>query len=593
MHSENPWRRVSRLLVVWVCLALGIGASAVAAMPVEADDAATAPSLWLSPLEIHFGSVAVGQTARRTIAVRNLGNGPLTLDGGTVAAPFAVDLGNCAGPLAGGAMCEIGYSFTPKSAGDAQATAEGQSNAGPWALTLNGRGVAPELQVSPRSLDFGRGPVNGEYPAQVVTVVNVGGVPAGGFSAGKVDSPFVGGLGTCTGSLQPGQSCQMSFDYAPQEAGVFDAEYTVQSDAGPVTIKMQGRTYSGIDGTGQGVTPRAIDFGPVAVGRSAQQTVTFRNHDPFIPIVNWEYYWLSDDTSINFAFEDDCGEVLAGLGICQVTITYRPRHIGDEHVTLEILNSQGIVDIELWGEGAAAEIVANSPALDLGLADGTGEQEVRFTNLGRAPAQLLGLQSADAFAVTDSDCGDTLAPGASCQASVRFEPQGYGHFEGQIVLLTDKTPAPVRVVGGTATPQLAAAFTPGTVDRGAVATLRLSITNPNEARTLFDVGMDGQLPQGLSLSGVTRVSPHCGEPQIVADPGVTAFSLFEATITAGQTCVLEIDVGAIDDGNHYFAGAASSDAGPSAPAGATLRVNNVVIEQPFELFVPSLMGSAD
>jgi len=598
LRSNHPWERVDRLLALCFCLMLGVFHLVTTTQPAGAqaspqigEDATTAPSLWLSPLEIHFGSVALGQTAVRVVSVRNLGNAPLEIGGGAVDAPFAVDHGACAGGLAGGASCEIVYSFSPKSAGDYTATSAGPSNAGPWAVALRGRGAAPELQVNPRSLDFGRGPVGGEYPEQIVTIVNVGSVPAGGFSAGKVNAPFVGGLGSCTGILLPGDTCRMSFDYSPQEAGVFHLDWTINSDAGPIVIEMQGRTYSGIDGTGQGVTPRAIDFGPVPIGRVVEQTITFRNHDPSIPIVNWEYWW--DDasgTAVNFSLEDDCGEVLAGHGVCQVTIIYRPRHVGDEHAVLYVLNSQGITDIELWGEGASAEIVADSPAIDLGLRDGNDEQEVHFTNLGRAPAELLGLQSAAGFAVVDSDCGDRLAPGDSCQAVVRFEAQDYGHFEGTISLMTEDAAAPVRVVGGTATPQLVASFAPDTVARGAVATLRLTIANPNTARSLFDVGIDGQLPQGLMLAAAApRISSGCGQPQVVADPGVSAFALDDATLLAGETCVLEVDVLAVKSGNHYFAGGALSDAGPSTPAGATLRVTQEQIVQPFQLFMPTVI----
>ena len=119
-----------------------------------------------------------------------------------------------------------------------------------------------------------------------------------------------------------------------------------QSDAGPITIELQGRTYSGIAGTGQGVTPRAIDFGPVRLGEVVRQKITFQNFDPSIPIVNWEYSWLSDDPSPNFDYTTTCGESLPGLGTCEVTVSYRPRHFGLEFIVLQVLNSQGIVDID-------------------------------------------------------------------------------------------------------------------------------------------------------------------------------------------------------------------------------------------------------
>ena len=540
---------------------------------VHAADPAPAPSLWLSPLEIHFGSVPVGGQAQRAVDVRNLGNAPLHVNGGSVAAPFSIDHDTCAGELAGGASCRIVYTFAPREAGDYEAASNGASNAGPWGVTLRGRAAAPEIQVSPLSLDFGRGPVDGNYPAQVVTVTNIGGVPVGGFSAPAVSAPFTGCLGQCANGLQAGASCQMTFDFAPQAAGVFVKTWTAQSDAGPITIELQGRTYSGIAGTGQGVTPRAIDFGPVRLGEVVRQTITFQNFDPDYPIVNWTYEWISEQQSPNFDYTTNCGESLPGLATCEVTVSYRPRQFGQEHVILNVLNSQGIVNIDLWGHGASADIIADSPAIDLGMSTDDTEQIVRFTNLGHGPADILGLQSAPSFAITDSDCGDELAAGQSCTAAVRFDPDGYGRRDETITLLTATDPVPVRVLGGLMTPQLSVEFAKPAVKLLDMTRLRLTFTNTNTAQALFDVGLDGQLPNGLALvDGPPEFTPACGSPTLTPGPNDTEFALAEATLAAGQTCVIEIAVQAVLDGAWRFEGAAHSHAGPSAVAGANMVV---------------------
>ena len=98
-------------------------------------DGAPAPSLWLSPLEIHFGSVPIGGQTQRAVDVRNLGNAPLRIDGGNVAPPFRIDLDTCAGEVAGGASCRIVFTFAPRDAGDYEDTSNGASNAGPVSYT--------------------------------------------------------------------------------------------------------------------------------------------------------------------------------------------------------------------------------------------------------------------------------------------------------------------------------------------------------------------------------------------------------------------------------------------------------------------------
>ena len=86
------WRVGLQLLML-----LGLGVAAVARA-----DGGTAPSLWFSPLEIHFGSVPIGGRAERAVEVRNLGNAPLSLSGGDVNAPFSIDFDTCAGSVTGG-----------------------------------------------------------------------------------------------------------------------------------------------------------------------------------------------------------------------------------------------------------------------------------------------------------------------------------------------------------------------------------------------------------------------------------------------------------------------------------------------------------
>ena len=587
--------RVWRLgLQVLTLVGLGLLAAAVRANEVPV------PSLWYSPLEIHFGSVAIGDRAQRQVDVRNLGTAPLTLGGGAVDAPFSIDYDSCGGAIDGGATCRLVFTFAPQQPGDYSAEANGSSDAGPWRVVLHGRTAAPEIQVSPRSLDFGRGTVESNFPAQVVVVTNIGSVPVGGFSAEAVSVPFTGGLGQCANGLQPGQSCHMTFDFAPVYPGVYREVWHAQSDAGPFEVELQGRTYSGIAGTGQGVTPRAIDFGPVRVDDVVEQTITFRNFDPDIPIVNWEYSWIVEEPSIDFDYHTNCGESLPGLAACQVTVRYRPHDYGDDDAILNILNSQGIIDIHLWGQGAAAEVVADSPAIDLGMPPDTrgSEQIIRFTNLGHGPANVLGVQSAPSFDISESDCGDVLAAGQSCRAWVRFRPTGYGRRDEQIALEIDQpsgtTAVPVRVLGGLVTPRLAVTLLPETLKVGELAHLRLTFANDNPAQAFLDLGLDGYLPDGLALlEGPPEASASCGSPSLTTG-GPRSFSLFDMTLAAGQECVVELAARAVVAGQWRFDAAAYSQAGPSELAGDSLIITEDEVTPPtYRLFLPSLLGPAD
>ncbi len=165
-------------------------------------------------------------------------------------------------------------------------------------------------------------------------------------------------------------------------------------------------------------------------------------------------------------------------------------------------------------------------------------------------ADILGLQSAPSFAITDSDCGAELAAGQSCTAAVRFELNGYGRRDETITLWTGaRRPCSVRVLGGLMTPQLTVAFAASSVKLLEMTRLRLTFINTNTAQALFDVGLNGQLPDGLALvDGPPEFTPACGSPTPTRGPDGNAFALNQATLAAGQTCVIELAVQAVLSG---------------------------------------------
>jgi hypothetical protein len=187
-------------------------------------------------------------------------------------------------------------------------------------------------------------------------------------------------------------------------------------------------------------------------------------------------------------------------------ISYRPRHFGPEHIVFNILNSQGL---SISTQGPVCDIIADSPAIDLGMSTDDTEQVVRFTNLGHGPADILGLQSAPSFAITDSDCGDELAAGQSCTAAVRFEPTGYGRRDETITLLTGADAVPVRVLGGLMTPHLTVEFAAPSIKLLELTRLRLTFVNTT-AQALFIVDVARRAGSGRWAAEFT---PACGSPR--------------------------------------------------------------------------------
>jgi hypothetical protein len=78
-------------------------------------------SLTIAPTVLDFGNVAVGTAAQRPVVVTNTGAvplGPLSVFGAEPLSAAYTALADCAGrTLAAGASCQIGYQFSPSTAG--------------------------------------------------------------------------------------------------------------------------------------------------------------------------------------------------------------------------------------------------------------------------------------------------------------------------------------------------------------------------------------------------------------------------------------------------------------------------------------------
>ncbi len=100
------------------------------------------PKLWVTPLELDFGTVPVGVTSPpQAVTITNLGLSTLESFVGGVPpdAQFTASQ-NCASGVAPGASCQYFFRFTPTAVGAFEATSNSSTNAGSFAIRLRGRG---------------------------------------------------------------------------------------------------------------------------------------------------------------------------------------------------------------------------------------------------------------------------------------------------------------------------------------------------------------------------------------------------------------------------------------------------------------------
>ncbi len=178
--------------------------------------------------------------------------------------------------LAAGQSITVPVSFTPRGPGTAVADVTVRSTAGIGTLSLTGYGTAPGLLLSAPPVSFGVLDTGAGGKTLTFTVSNSWDRPETITGVTLPTAPFAAkGLPRVGSVLTPQQSVTASVTYDPTAVGTNTASVTITSDHGSVSVPLTGAAVTGT--AVLTLTPAAVDFGPVAVGRSV--TRTFRVAD--------------------------------------------------------------------------------------------------------------------------------------------------------------------------------------------------------------------------------------------------------------------------------------------------------------------------
>ena len=253
-----------------------------------AGDSLPPPEFSVSPLEVDFGSVEVGQSAQALVELANPGQVEVQVDGFDLPNEvFSVDVGDCGAPpfeLAPDQGCELVVAFAPAEAESYQDVLLISSSAddSPHTVELAGAGVepVPELSVSPMTIDFGEVEV-GQGLIEPVVLTNEGSVDVAVSALVLPEGPFGVDPAACGGevfALTPGESCTLEIAYAPDEVAEVLAELVIESDAGdsPHVVSLAG------EGIETGVSelsliPSSLDFGNLLAGGESSLSVMLVN----------------------------------------------------------------------------------------------------------------------------------------------------------------------------------------------------------------------------------------------------------------------------------------------------------------------------
>jgi HYDIN/CFA65/VesB family protein/centrosomal CEP192-like protein len=208
------------------------------------------PDISVNPPSFTFGAVAVGGSGFKTFVVSNGGTQNLTVNsttlGGLNANQFTIESGGGAFTLATGATREIVVGFKPTRTGQKSAFLNISSNdpdERTYSVTLNGNVSAPDIDITPTSLDFGNARV-GSVVTKTFAVTNRGtGLLI--LSMFQLDNPQLQfSFNTPTPVvLGAGASKNIVLNFHPSTVGAKTAVFVISSndpDEGTVNVPLSG-----------------------------------------------------------------------------------------------------------------------------------------------------------------------------------------------------------------------------------------------------------------------------------------------------------------------------------------------------------------
>ena len=252
---------------------------------------------------------------------------------------------------------------------------------------------------------------------------------------------------------------------------------------------------------------------------------------------------------------DTCGSTLAPGVTCTLSITFTPGATGTRSASIAVPSNAGTSpqSILLGGVGVQPIVTASPTSLNFGTElwdHPTSPLYVTLTNTSSTYTATLGsVASTDSdFTVNLNSCGSTLAPGATCQLSVTFEPQIYANQSysgtGSILVSStapgDSTPVPVvfSLAGNGITYPAGVSATPTSIPFGNET--EYTESNP---QTIYVINQSGSPVSftGTTISGPFVIYQNGCPSQLPNNYQCTYLVAFSpTTVSNGQTGTLSI-----------------------------------------------------
>ena len=377
-------------------------------------------------------------SATETIMLVNTGQAPLHLSGIQDEGDFS-QTNNCPLVLAPGAACAIGITFVPTNLGerDGYIVVADDSVDSPQRIPVMGISTMALARLGPGRLNFSQN-VGATSAQQTVTLTNSGDGPLTiGNIAATGDFKV---LPHCPSVLLPGITCPIGIVFTPQAAGARHGSLIVTDDANAApgsqdTVRLDGFAYQPVATLSATVLTPAANLG----GSAGPQTVTVTNTGDGALTVR--AIAIGGAAARDYRQSSDCVRTLQPGAACTVTVNFTPQGYGMRAASLTLYDDGpgGSQSIALHGTGTSARALLSSGFLNFGgdsVGNPTAPQNVVLFNAGNGLLSIGSISLTGSDYLMSSNCGSTLASGASCTISVTFVPQATGARSG-VVTVTD------------------------------------------------------------------------------------------------------------------------------------------------------------
>ena len=490
----------------------------------------------LSPDPLVFPAQAAGTSQTLPVTMTNEGNyySSTVYSVKTDNAAFTIAEGTCTSvAVAVGASCQLQVTFAPTAA---------QAYTGTATIDTFVNGTSQPHQIITLAL---RG--TGAGPAAATPVITPG---TGTYSSSQqvtISDATPGAIiyYTTDGSVPSGASTKYTSAITVSSNETLNAIATAPGYAQSATASA---TYTFVY-PAVTFTPASVAFGNQTVNTtSGSQTVTLTNSGgAALTIASIAF---TGTNASSFAQTNTCGASLAAGAGCNISITFAPTSVASYSAALAVTdNASGsphTVALSGSGTAASAPVAVLTPAsLSFTAAAGTtsAAQTVTLSNTGSVPLTITGISAPSSplmglFNET-SNCGPSLAAGASCAISVTFAPVTTGGVTGNILVTDNAAGSPQTVtLTGTGVNPPGPTFTPYTLAFGnqvvttTSAPLTATLTNTGADTLVIDGGLPTILGAGAASISATSNCPSslapaatCTVSAVFTPSGLGAYSL--------------------------------------------------------------------